>query len=269
MHDTSHRPAPVPCGSGRCSPDTADSTSPSSTSSTQRRSGSPTSTNPSPECSPTTWPDAPNLGDITTIDWHQVPPVDILCGGFPCQSVSTVGKMAGLSPGTPSSLWSHMAEAIDALQPEYVGIENVRADCCPRPPSEPDRKDQPMPDATPTPQPPTTLRSQPFATWNPTRGIWEMMQPDLCGRSAPFSAIWSTCGETRDGSAYRRPLSAFLTTGSAASSAPTSKTLFRTPLASDSSHGGESLERVRAQTGHDRAVAPDNRPRAARTRWLT
>ena len=72
------------------------------------------------------WPDAPNLGDITAIDWGQVPAVDILCGGFPCQDVSTVGKMAGLAPGTRSGLWSHMAEAIDHLRPEFVVIENVR-----------------------------------------------------------------------------------------------------------------------------------------------
>lgn len=72
------------------------------------------------------WPDAPNLGDVTTIDWRDVPPVDILCGGFPCQDVSTVGKQAGLAPGTRSGLWSHMAAAIDALQPEFVVIENVR-----------------------------------------------------------------------------------------------------------------------------------------------
>ncbi|MGB3376828.1 MAG: DNA cytosine methyltransferase [Microbacterium sp.] len=72
------------------------------------------------------WPDAPNLGDITTIDWRHVPPVDVLCGGFPCQDVSTVGKRAGLAPGTRSGLWSHMAEAIEALQPKFVVIENVR-----------------------------------------------------------------------------------------------------------------------------------------------
>lgn len=72
------------------------------------------------------WPDAVNLGDITTIDWNTVPPVDILCGGFPCQDVSTVGKRAGLAPGTRSGLWSHMATAIDAMQPEWVVIENVR-----------------------------------------------------------------------------------------------------------------------------------------------
>lgn len=72
------------------------------------------------------WPDAPNLGDITMIDWSAVEPVDILCGGFPCQDVSTVGRMAGLAPGTRSGLWSQMAEAVDALQPQLVVIENVR-----------------------------------------------------------------------------------------------------------------------------------------------
>lgn len=72
------------------------------------------------------WPDAPNLGDITAINWGTVPPIDILCGGFPCQDISTVGKMAGLKPGTRSGLWAHMAAAIDVLQPEWVVIENVR-----------------------------------------------------------------------------------------------------------------------------------------------
>lgn len=72
------------------------------------------------------WPDAPNLGDITTIDWNSVEPVDVLCGGFPCQDVSTVGKRAGLAPGTRSGLWAHMATAVEALQPEWVVIENVR-----------------------------------------------------------------------------------------------------------------------------------------------
>lgn len=72
------------------------------------------------------WPAAPNLGGITTIDWSTVAPVDVLCGGFPCQDVSTVGKMIGLAPGTRSGLWAHMATAIDKLQPEWVVIENVR-----------------------------------------------------------------------------------------------------------------------------------------------
>lgn len=76
------------------------------------------------------WPDTPNLGDITLIDWSTVEPVDILCGGFPCQDVSTVGKMAGLAPGTRSGLWANMAGAIDQLRPKWVVIENVRGLLC-------------------------------------------------------------------------------------------------------------------------------------------
>ncbi|HQJ35806.1 MAG TPA: DNA cytosine methyltransferase [Rhodoglobus sp.] len=99
------------------------------------------------------WPAAPNLGDITTIDWSQVEPVDILIGGFPCQDVSTVGKRAGLAPGTRSGLWAHMAAAIDALQPEWVVIENVRgllSSPATRPPAEGDDHERRNPsDATP------------------------------------------------------------------------------------------------------------------------
>lgn len=96
------------------------------------------------------WPGVPNLGDITTIDWHEVEAVDILIGGFPCQDVSTVGKRAGLAPGTRSGLWAHMAEAIDALQPEWVVIENVRGllpSPATRPPTEGDPHEPRNPDS--------------------------------------------------------------------------------------------------------------------------
>lgn len=33
-------------------------------------------------------PGAPNLGDVTTVDWSTVPPVDILTAGYPCQPLS-------------------------------------------------------------------------------------------------------------------------------------------------------------------------------------
>lgn len=32
------------------------------------------------------WPTAPNLGDIRTVDWRSVSPVDVLTAGFPCQN---------------------------------------------------------------------------------------------------------------------------------------------------------------------------------------
>ena len=69
---------------------------------------------------------APNLGSITEIDWATVEPVDVLCGGFPCQDVSAAGKRAGIKDGTRSGLWAIFADAIDALRPRYVVVENVR-----------------------------------------------------------------------------------------------------------------------------------------------
>lgn len=72
------------------------------------------------------WPDVPNLGDITGVDWSEVEPVDIVTGGFPCQDVSAAGKRAGLRPGTRSGLWSQMAYAVSVLRPRLVIAENVR-----------------------------------------------------------------------------------------------------------------------------------------------
>lgn len=72
------------------------------------------------------WPDVPNFGDITQVDWSQVEPVDILLGGSPCQDLSVAGRKAGMTEGTRSNLWVNMREAIDTLRPELVIWENVK-----------------------------------------------------------------------------------------------------------------------------------------------
>lgn len=101
-----------------------------------------------------------------------------------------------------------------------------------------------MSDATPNPQPPQV---QPFAVWNPTRGVWETSQPYLYGHLAPYSETWPTSGTTHDGLAYPLPQSAHHIPDSASSSSPS--TLFRTPLASDSARNGETLTQVKARRG--------------------
>ena len=191
------------------------------------------------------WPGIPNLGDITTIDWRNVDPVDVLCGGFPCQDVSTVGKRACLAPGTRSGLWSHMAAAIEVLQPRLVVIENVRgllSSPAVHAPVERDNHAQRHQDDTSRED--ATLRNLEPDPW-----VWETSQLDLSGQPAPYSAIWPTSGWMRNGSAYRHRLSVLLTCGSASSSSPATKAMFRTPLATDSTRGGESLEQVRARRG--------------------
>lgn len=74
----------------------------------------------------TRFPDTPNLGDVSTVGWDAVEPVEILTGGFPCQDVSIAGPRRGMRDGTRSGLWYQMARAIKALRPGLVVIENVR-----------------------------------------------------------------------------------------------------------------------------------------------
>jgi len=73
------------------------------------------------------YPDVPNHGDITAIDWSKVEPVDVLTGGFPCQDLSYAGKGAGIKEGTRSGLWFEYVRAIRALRPRLVIVENVSA----------------------------------------------------------------------------------------------------------------------------------------------
>lgn len=72
------------------------------------------------------WPEVPNLGDITQVDFSRVEPVCVLVAGFPCTDVSVAGGRAGLAEGTRSGLWHTIARAISTLQPCLVVLENVR-----------------------------------------------------------------------------------------------------------------------------------------------
>lgn len=68
-------------------------------------------------------PGVPNLGDIKQIDWHAVPPVDILTAGYPCQPFSTSGRRKG--EDDPRHLWPHVYQAIRVLRPRLTLLENV------------------------------------------------------------------------------------------------------------------------------------------------
>ena len=72
------------------------------------------------------YPHAPNLGDITRVDWATVPRVDIITGGSPCQDLSHAGRRAGMTEGTRSNLWVAMREVIAIIRPSFVVWENVQ-----------------------------------------------------------------------------------------------------------------------------------------------
>jgi DNA (cytosine-5)-methyltransferase 1 len=52
---------------------------------------------------------------------------DVVCGGFPCQDISTAGKQAGIKEGTRSGLFYELIRVIRLVQPKYVVLENVSA----------------------------------------------------------------------------------------------------------------------------------------------
>jgi DNA (cytosine-5)-methyltransferase 1 len=70
------------------------------------------------------WPDVLRVRDVRELRAGDVPAVDVLCGGFPCQDLSRAGLRAGID-GSRSGLWSEYARLIGELRPRYVAVENV------------------------------------------------------------------------------------------------------------------------------------------------
>ncbi len=71
------------------------------------------------------WPHIPIHEDVRRLKGSELPPLDVLCGGFPCQDVSVGGKRAGIKEGTRSGLWKEFSRIIKEMRPRYVVIENV------------------------------------------------------------------------------------------------------------------------------------------------
>ena len=73
------------------------------------------------------WPEAIIYNDIREVNHENLHPVNIICGGFPCQDISGAGTGAGIEHGTRSSLWGEMYRLIDELRPRIAVMENVPA----------------------------------------------------------------------------------------------------------------------------------------------
>ena len=70
------------------------------------------------------FPNVPNLGDITKVDWSPYRgTVDIVVGGSPCQSFSVAGKRKGLA-GASGLMWEYI-RCVQEVMPEWLVWENV------------------------------------------------------------------------------------------------------------------------------------------------
>lgn len=72
------------------------------------------------------WEDR-NLGDVSQVDWSQVPNFDLMTYSSPCQDFSVAGKQAGgeQGSGTRSSLLWEVEKAVVAKRPKFMLLENV------------------------------------------------------------------------------------------------------------------------------------------------
>lgn len=77
------------------------------------------------------FPETKQLGDITKLDGAELPPVDIICAGSPCQDLSIAGKREGLN-GERSGLFRNAIDIVHEMRkstggryPQFFVWENV------------------------------------------------------------------------------------------------------------------------------------------------
>lgn len=67
------------------------------------------------------WPDVPIFDDVRKLHFDQ--PVDLVCGGYPCQPFSQAGQRRGAEDDR--HLWPEMRRIVDECRPSWVLGENV------------------------------------------------------------------------------------------------------------------------------------------------
>lgn len=69
------------------------------------------------------WPHVKRYRDVREVGAHNLEPVDLICGGFPCQPFSVAGKQRGKEDDR--HLWPEMFRIVSELRPTWVVGENV------------------------------------------------------------------------------------------------------------------------------------------------
>lgn len=69
------------------------------------------------------WPSVSRWTDIRTVDPANLPAVELICGGYPCQPFSLSGKRKGTTDDR--HLWPEVYHLVTALRPSWCLFENV------------------------------------------------------------------------------------------------------------------------------------------------
>lgn len=68
-----------------------------------------------------------DITEVTDSEWRGLRgKVDIIAGGFPCQSFSIAGKREGFADKTKGTLFFEIARAAKQIQPQFLFLENVK-----------------------------------------------------------------------------------------------------------------------------------------------
>lgn len=70
------------------------------------------------------WPDVRIFDDVRTIDTRELPAIDVVFGGYPCQPFSSAGQRKGASD--ERHMWPHMLDVVRKTKPAWVVGENVK-----------------------------------------------------------------------------------------------------------------------------------------------
>ena len=65
------------------------------------------------------------FADARTIDPEDLPDIDLICGGFPCQSFSIAGKRRGFADDARGTLFFEIARIASTKRPAFLLLENV------------------------------------------------------------------------------------------------------------------------------------------------
>jgi len=70
------------------------------------------------------WPEVRIFDDVRTLDTSELPAIELLHGGYPCQPFSTAGNRRG--EADERHMWPHMLRIVRELKPRWVVGENVK-----------------------------------------------------------------------------------------------------------------------------------------------
>lgn len=69
------------------------------------------------------WPHVPRWRDVRTLPFDELPQVDLIVGGYPCQPFSAAGQRRGAKDDR--HLWPYLFAAVRCLRPAWALFENV------------------------------------------------------------------------------------------------------------------------------------------------